>query len=146
VTPATENSGAWRQDFPTGFDAEMGGLMGMISTATMLVVACGLLGGCDNTRANPAERVIVESPSRQSALVPGAAPTPTISSAASSRSDTYTDDFDADGIVDTRTVQTWTFDPVSSQCTQVTEIDFEADGTIDSRSSASTSRIDAAAC
>ena len=120
--------------------------MQVFPTATMLVVSCGLLGGCDNTGANPAGRVVVESPSRQSALVPGDAPTPMISPAASSRSDTYTDDFDADGIADTRTVQTWTFDPVEKRCTQVTEIDFEADGTIDSRSAASTSRADAAAC
>jgi hypothetical protein len=120
--------------------------MRTFSTATMLVVACGLLGGCDNTRANPAERVTVESPSPQADLEPGVAPTPQLSAAASSRSDTYTDDFDADGIADTRTVQTWTFDPVHNRCTQVTEIDFEADGTIDSRSASSTSRSDAAAC
>lgn len=124
----------------------MGGLMRAISTATALVTACGLLGGCDNTRASPAERVIVESPSRRSALVPGVASTPELSAVASSRSDSYTDDFDADGIADTRTVQTWTFDPVNDRCTQVTEIDFDADGTIDSRSSASTSRSDATAC
>ena len=109
-------------------------------------MACGLLGGCDDTRASPAERVTVETPSRQSAPEPGVAPAPALPAAASSRSDTYTDDFDADGIADTRTVQTWTFDPVTSRCTQVTEIDFEADGTIDSRSSVSTSRSDAVAC
>jgi hypothetical protein len=124
----------------------MGGLLRVFSTATTLVMACGLLGGCDNTRASPAGRVAVETSSRQSTLGPGVAPTPAPSSAASSRSDTFTDDFDADGIADTRTVQTWTFDPVGNRCTQVTEIDFEADGTIDSRSSASTSRSDAAAC
>jgi hypothetical protein len=124
----------------------MGGLMRVFSAATTLAVACGLLAGCDNTRASPAGRVTVETPSRQSTLVPGIAPTPAISSAASPRSDTYTDDFDADGIADTRTVQTWSFDPVNNRCTHVTEIDFEADGTIDSRSSASTSRADAAAC
>jgi hypothetical protein len=120
--------------------------MRVFFTATMLVLSCGLLAGCDNTRANPAERVAVASPSRQAALEPGVASTPKPSAAASSRSDTYTDDFDADGIADTRTVQTWTFDPVNNRCTQVTEIDFEADGTIDSRSSASTSREDAASC
>ena len=115
-------------------------------TVTILTVACGLLGGCDNTRASPAERVTLEIPSRKSTLVPGVASTPTLSRAATSRSDTYTDDFDADGIADTRTVQTWTFDPEDNRCTQVTEIDFEADGTIDSRSAAITSRADAAAC
>jgi hypothetical protein len=120
--------------------------MRAFSTVTMLVVACGLLGGCDNTRANPAERVAAASPIRQAALEPGVAPTPESSAAASSRSDTYTDDFDADGIADTRTVQTWTFDPADNRCTQVTEIDFEADGTIDSRSASSTSRSEAAAC
>jgi hypothetical protein len=112
-------------------------------TVSTLVTCCGLLGGCDNTRASPAERVAVESPSRQSALVPGVAPTQRIVAAASSRSDTYTDDFDADGIADTRTVQTWTFDPVNNRCTHVTEIDFEADGTIDARSSATTSAVSA---
>lgn len=126
--------------------AGMGVLMGMFSTTALRVLACGLLGGCDNTTASPAERVIVGSPSRQSALEPGVASTPALSPAAHSRSDAYTDDFDADGIADTRTVQTWTFDPVNNRCTQVTEIDFEADGTIDSRSSASTSRSDPADC
>jgi hypothetical protein len=120
--------------------------MTTVSTVSMLAASCGLLGACDNTNANPAERVIVESPSRQSALEPGVASNPTLPSAAYSRSDAYTDDFDADGIADTRTVLTWTFDPVSNRCTQVTEIDFEADGTIDSRSSATTSRSDPAAC
>ena len=120
--------------------------MRAFSTATIIVVACGLLGGCDNTRANPVGRVAVASPSRQPALEPGVAPTPKISAAATSRIDIYTDDFDADGIADTRTVQTWTFDPVSGRCTQLTEIDFEADGTIDSRSASSISRADAAAC
>jgi hypothetical protein len=128
------------------FGSGKGRLMRMFSAATTLAAACGLLGGCDNTRASPAGRVTVESPSRQSTLEPGVAPASPITPAASSRSDTYTDDFDADGIADTRTVQTWTFDPVSNRCTQLTEIDFEADGTIDSRSSASTSRADAAAC
>jgi serralysin len=61
------------------------------------------------------------------------------------RSDTYTDDFDADGIADARTVRTWTYDSVSRRCTQVTEIDFEADGTIDSRSTATTT-TEAIAC
>jgi len=120
--------------------------MKVVSAATTLIASCGLLGGCENTGANPAGRVAVESPSRQAALVPGVAPAPKISAAASSRSDTFIDDFDADGIADTRTVQTWTFDPIENRCTQVTEIDFEADGTIDSRSAASTSRADAAAC
>jgi hypothetical protein len=120
--------------------------MSMFSTATMLVAACGLLAGCDNTRANPAEHVAVASPSRQAALEPGVAPARKPSAAASSRSDTYTDDFDADGIADTRTVQTWTLDPVAGLCTQVTEIDFDADGTIDSRSTSTTSRSDAATC
>jgi chitinase len=120
--------------------------MRRIFTGSMLAACCGLLGGCDNTGANPAERVAVESPSRQSALVPGVAPDPKIVAAASSRSDTYTDDFDADGIADTRTVQTWTFDPVGNRCTQLTEIDFEADGTIDARSSAVASNATAETC
>jgi len=78
--------------------------MKTVSTVSMLAASCGLLGACDNTNANPAERVIVESPSRQSALEPGVASNPTLPTAAYSRSDAYTDDFDADGIADTRSV------------------------------------------
>jgi hypothetical protein len=127
----------------------MGGLMRMFSTATMLVAVCGLLGGCDNTGANPAGRVTVESPSRKGDLVPGVAPTlksTNLPDASAARSDSYTEDFDADGIADTRTVQTWTYDPVRRRCMEMTEIDFDADGTIDSRSISSTSRADAASC
>jgi hypothetical protein len=78
--------------------------------------------------------------------VPGVASTSSPIPAPTSRSDSCVEDFDADGIVDTRTIQAWTFDPVSRKCTLVTEIDFEADGTIDSRSMAITSQGDAAAC
>ncbi len=129
--------------------AEKGGLMRRFSTIAMLAAACGLLDGCDNTRANPAGRVTVESPSRQSALVPGVAPTSSstnLPAAPAARSDSYTEDFDADGIADARTVQTWTYDLVGRRCLEVTEIDFDADGTVDSRSTASTSRADAASC
>jgi len=124
----------------------MGGLSGKFCTVALLVAACGLLGGCDNTRASPAERVTAESPSRQSTLAPGVAPTPTPIAAPRSRSNTYTDDIDADGIAETRTIETWSFDPVIRRCTQTTEIDFDADGTIDSRSIATTSLADAASC
>ena len=121
--------------------------MKTFSTVASLAVACGLLGGCDNTRANPAGHGAVESPSPQVVLGPGVAPTsasPPVAAPTLSRSDTYTDDFDADGIADTRTSQTWTYDPVSRQCTSTTEIDFDADGTIDSRSVATSAN--AAAC
>jgi hypothetical protein len=130
------------------FRAAMGALMGKFSTVALLFPACGLLGGCDNTRANPAERVAVESPSRHSVLAPGVAPAPKTGppSVPTARSDVYTEDFDADGIADTRTAQTWTYDAVTHRCTEVTEIDFDADGTIDSRSTATTSRADAASC
>ena len=114
-------------------------------TVSILAATCGLLGGCDNTRANPAGRVVVVSPSRQDALGPGVAPTPVVAPS-TSRSDVHTEDFDADGIAETRTLQTWTYEPASRRCTRVTEIDFDADGTIDSRSTAVVTESDAAAC
>lgn len=120
--------------------------MKIVCAAASLVATCGLLGGCDNTRANPAGNVAVVSPSPQVVPEPGVAPDPTVGAVTTSRSDAFTEDFDADGIADTRTVSTRTFDRASRRCTRVTEIDLDADGTIDSRSTAVTSQEDPAAC
>jgi hypothetical protein len=104
---------------------------------------CVSLAACDNPRANPAVRE-VEKNSRPLAREPGVAPQPAVPRVADSRSNTYTDDLDADGIAETRTIETWTYDPVARRCTQTTEIDFDADGTVDSRSVATTG--DSVAC
>ncbi|MBC8026711.1 MAG: hypothetical protein H7Y89_12015 [Steroidobacteraceae bacterium] len=116
--------------------------MRKFSIVALAMAGCGCVSGCDSTRANPGDLVTVESPSRHLVHAPGVSPirSSTSSPAAfTARSDSYTEDFDADGIADTRTVQTWTYDSAGRRCTEVTEIDFDADGTIDSRSTATRS-------
>jgi hypothetical protein len=82
------------------FHSGNGGPVSVLPAMTMLIAACGLLGGCDNTRASPAGRVIAGSPSRQSAFVPGVASHPPPIPAPRSHSDSHVEDFDADGIAD----------------------------------------------
>jgi hypothetical protein len=118
-------------------DAGKVGLMGFPGRMAAALFMGMSLAACENPPANPAVRE-VEKTSPTLAREPGVAPGPAVPRTPLSRSNTYTDDLDADGIAETRTTDTWTYDPVARRCTQTTEIDFDADGTVDSRSVATT--------
>jgi hypothetical protein len=111
----------------------MDSLMRQWRTFIPALVIGASLAACDNPRANPAA-LAVETNSPPSDREPGVAPRSAAPRTPVSRTNTYTDDLDADGIAETRTIETWTYDPVARRCTQTTEIDFDADGTIDTRS------------
>ena len=102
----------------------------------LLMAVSGLLAGCENTVANPAERQ-VESPSRL-ALAPGVAPTPPApvfppGTPSQTTSRTGSRDDDADGIDDYRAVITETFDSTGNLVARTKTQDFDANGIVDSQ-------------
>lgn len=101
-------------------------LAGIIATGV-----CALLAGCENSSANPAGHVDVESTSRPAVPEPGVAPTPASPPLVTSR--TITRDDDADGVDNYRAVITETFDDAGNLRSRTRAQDFDADGIVDSR-------------
>ena len=142
MAPATEDSGACRQAFPTGLRAEMGGALRLRYSGYVVIAVSGLLAGCENSSANPAGRASAENPSRPVEPEPGVAPTPATSMSPPAphpltMSRTITRDEDADGVDDYRAVITEAFDAAGNLLSRTKAQDFDADGIVDARTTTS---------
>src|SRR5262245_403899 len=128
------------------------GLFGVVLLAALTFAGCAPRADREPSALRDRTVALIHAPLPEDAPLPvRPAPTgmlepPAEAEPGALRSYTEEEDFDGDGIADTRTTRRFEYDAYGRACRLVVEEDFDADGTIDARTTRVSSYGPAPAC